>query len=87
MRRQLRTVGEHGARLSGGERQRLAFARLMLANHDVLVLDEPTEHLDEETGRQLLQDLFTAAGNRTVVLLTHRPELAPHTTQPPLTLP
>ncbi|TWD72429.1 ATP-binding cassette subfamily C protein CydC [Kribbella amoyensis] len=75
-------VGEHGARLSGGERQRLAFARLLLADHDVLVLDEPTEHLDEETARVLLTDLFAAAGNRTVVLLTHRPELAPHPTRP-----
>ncbi|MEU8225462.1 thiol reductant ABC exporter subunit CydC [Kribbella sp. NPDC048915] len=70
-------VGEHGARLSGGERQRLAFARLLLADRDVLVLDEPTEHLDEETGRILLADLFAAAGDRTVVLLTHRPELVP----------
>ncbi|MFI6680910.1 thiol reductant ABC exporter subunit CydC [Kribbella sp. NPDC050470] len=70
-------VGEHGARLSGGERQRLAFARLLLADRDVLVLDEPTEHLDEETGRALLEDLFVAAGRRTVVLLTHRPELVP----------
>jgi thiol reductant ABC exporter CydC subunit len=80
-------VGEHGARLSGGERQRLAFARLLLADHDILVLDEPTEHLDEETARVLLADLFAAAGHRTVVLLTHRPELAPHTTQPALVLP
>jgi ATP-binding cassette subfamily C protein CydC len=79
-------VGEHGARLSGGERQRLAFARLLLADHDVLVLDEPTEHLDEETARILLKDLFAAAGRRTVVLLTHRPELAPHPTQPVLRL-
>jgi ATP-binding cassette subfamily C protein CydC len=75
-------VGEHGARLSGGERQRLAFARLLLADHDVLVLDEPTEHLDEETAQSLLSDLFRAAGRRTVVLLTHRPELAPHPTRP-----
>jgi len=73
-------VGEHGARLSGGERQRLAFARLLLADRDVLVLDEPTEHLDEETGRALLHDLFAAAGHRSVVLLTHRPELAPQAT-------
>jgi thiol reductant ABC exporter CydC subunit len=75
-------VGEHGARLSGGERQRLAFARLLLADHDVLVLDEPTEHLDEETAQSLLSDLFRAAGHRTVVLLTHRPELAPDPTRP-----
>jgi ATP-binding cassette subfamily C protein CydC len=73
-------VGEHGARLSGGERQRLAFARLLLADRDVLVLDEPTEHLDDETGRSLLYDLFAAAGHCTVVLLTHRPELAPEAT-------
>lgn len=71
-------VGEHGARLSGGEAQRLAFARLLLARHAVLVLDEPTEHLDEETARALLADVFGAARHRTVVLLTHRPELAPH---------
>lgn len=80
-------VGEHGARLSGGERQRLAFARLLLADHDILVLDEPTEHLDEDTARALLKDLYAAADRRTVVLLTHRPELAPHTTQPAVDLP
>lgn len=74
-------VGEHGARLSGGERQRLAFARLLLADHDVLVLDEPTEHLDEETARALLADLYAAAGNRSVVLLTHNPAQAPSATR------
>jgi ATP-binding cassette subfamily C protein CydC len=79
-------VGEHGARLSGGERQRLAFARLLLADHDVLVLDEPTEHLDEETARALLADLYAAAGNRSVLLLTHHPALAPCATRT-LTLP
>jgi ATP-binding cassette subfamily C protein CydC len=71
-------VGEHGARLSGGERQRLALARLLLADFDVMVLDEPTEHLDEETGQALLQDLYAAAGDRSVLLLTHHPAQAPY---------
>ncbi|MDX6279700.1 MAG: ATP-binding cassette, subfamily bacterial CydC, partial [Kribbellaceae bacterium] len=74
-------VGEHGARLSGGERQRLALARLLLADFDILVLDEPTEHLDDETGRALLADLYAAAGARSVLLLTHHPAQAPSSTR------
>ena len=68
-------VGEHGARLSGGQRQRLALARALLADVRVLVLDEPTEHLDEPTARAFVADLHAVAGARTVVVLTHRPEL------------
>jgi ATP-binding cassette subfamily C protein CydC len=65
-------VGEHGGRLSGGERQRLALARTLLARFDVVVLDEPTEHLDEATAAALLQDLLATAGRRTILLITHR---------------
>jgi len=68
-------VGEHGARLSGGQRQRLALARALLADVRVLVLDEPTEHLDEPTARAFVENLHAVAGSRTVVVLTHRPEL------------
>ena len=66
-------VGEHGARLSGGQRQRLALARVLLADFPVVILDEPAEHLDEQTADELTADLLAAVAGRTVLLITHRP--------------
>ncbi|BEL07307.1 hypothetical protein Q0Z83_054980 [Actinoplanes sichuanensis] len=68
-------VGEHGMALSGGQRRRLALARLLLTDARVLVLDEPTEHLDETTASALTRDLLATAGERTVLLITHRTAL------------
>jgi thiol reductant ABC exporter CydC subunit len=68
-------VGEHGARVSGGQRQRLSLARAILADAPIVVFDEPTEHLDEETASALVRDLLKATAGRTVVMITHRPEL------------
>jgi ATP-binding cassette, subfamily C, bacterial CydC len=67
-------VGEAGRELSGGQRQRLVLARALLADTPVLVLDEPTAHLDRETARALVEDVFAAAGDAAVLLITHRPE-------------
>jgi ABC-type multidrug transport system fused ATPase/permease subunit len=67
-------VGEDGTELSGGQRQRLTLARALLANAQVLILDEPTAHVDPETAEELVRDIFAAAGRRTVLLITHRPE-------------
>ena len=67
-------VGEEGRELSGGERQRLVLARALLADAPVLVLDEPTAHLDPATARDLMRDVFDAAGERSILLITHRPE-------------
>jgi ABC-type multidrug transport system fused ATPase/permease subunit len=67
-------VGEEGAQLSGGQRQRVALARALLSHAPVLVLDEPTAHLDPETAEQLVGDILSAAGGRSVLLITHRPE-------------
>jgi ATP-binding cassette subfamily C protein CydCD len=58
--------------MSGGERQRLALARTLLADPPVLVLDEPTEHLDARTADELTADLLDATRGRTVLLVTHR---------------
>ena len=68
-------VGEHGAGLSGGQRQRLSLARALLAGAPVIVFDEPTEHLDDATAGALAADLLRATAGRTVVMITHRPEL------------
>ncbi|MET7400988.1 ATP-binding cassette domain-containing protein [Dactylosporangium sp. NPDC005572] len=65
-------VGEHGLALSGGQRRRLALARLLLADFPIVVLDEPTEHLDEPTAAALTGDLLAATHGRTVLLITHR---------------
>jgi thiol reductant ABC exporter CydC subunit len=67
-------VGEEGRELSGGQRQRLVVARALLANAPVLVLDEPTAHLDTETAERLIDDIVDAASDRSLLLITHRQE-------------
>ena len=67
-------VGEEGSRISGGQRQRVAVARALLSTAPVLVLDEPTAHLDPETAEELLVDVLSAVDGRSVLLITHRPE-------------
>jgi ABC-type multidrug transport system fused ATPase/permease subunit len=67
-------VGEGGRELSGGQRQRVTLARALLADAPVLVLDEPTAHLDSPTAEDMILDVLAAAGDRSVLLITHRPE-------------
>lgn len=66
-------------RLSGGEQQRVAIARALAHNPDLILADEPTGNLDEETGRRvlhLLLDLTQQAG-KSLIMATHSPEIVP----------
>jgi ATP-binding cassette, subfamily C, bacterial CydC len=67
-------VGTNGAAVSGGERQRVALARAFLADPALMILDEPTAHLDPEARRALTADLLEATEGRAVLFITHQPE-------------
>ena len=64
-------VGAHGTAISGGQRQRLALARALLADPPLMILDEPTAHLDPDSRRALTTDILTVTQGRATLLITH----------------
>jgi len=64
-------VGENGATLSAGQARRLALARALLRDAPLLLLDEPTEGLDQDTADALMRDIAAATQGRSVLIISH----------------
>ena len=73
--------GEMGNGLSEGQAQRIAIARALLKNSPILLLDEATSALDEDTERIVIQNITERYSHRTLIFITHRPEILKHCTQ------
>ena len=68
-------VGENGAQLSGGQIQRLGFARALFKKPQILILDEATSGLDEETEEKILNNLINIKPKLTIIIITHNKKI------------
>ena len=66
-------IGEFGDKISGGQRQRIAIARALYTDPKILILDECTNSLDLETEKQIINEVNSFKGKKTIIMITHRP--------------
>ena len=71
-------MGEHGTKFSGGQIRRVAIARAILHNAPIVIFDEPTEGLDQQTATNLLNAITAYFADKTQIIITHQPEFLPH---------
>jgi ATP-binding cassette subfamily B protein len=65
-------VGEKGIVLSGGQKQRVALARVLFNDSSFFILDDPISQVDLETGNKIIQAVKKMAGERTIIIVSHR---------------
>ena len=65
-------VGEGGIQLSGGQKQRVAIARELYGQPEILILDEATSSLDDETEKKIMSEIYQVCQDKTLIIIAHR---------------